>query len=85
MNYSAAAKRSCRNPAHTINSAAETELKRKLSTSELKTLSDKFPLDTVASHVEKVSTSFLVERLTKLILNLLVWVWIPEVLSSALF
>ena len=58
MNYSAAVKQTCKNPAHSINSAAETELKRKLTTSELQTLSGKFPLDTVASHIEKVSTFF---------------------------
>ena len=54
MSYSKAVRGFHANPAPSIQSAAETELKRKLTSDELQTLSEKFSLETVTSHIQKV-------------------------------
>ena len=54
MDYSMAVKGFHRNPVPSIQSAADTELKRKLTTIELQSLSKNFSLETVASHIQKV-------------------------------
>ena len=43
-----------KNPVPTLQSAAETELKRQLNAFELQTLAEKFSLDIVVSNIEKV-------------------------------
>ena len=55
MDYSRAVKGSHMNPVPAIQSSAETELKRRLTAIELQTLSEKFSLETVACHIQKVS------------------------------
>ena len=54
MSYSKAVRGFQANPAPSIQSTAETELKRKLTSDELQTLSEKFSLETVTSHIQKV-------------------------------
>ena len=54
MNYSKAVRDSHKNPVPTLQSAAETELKRQLNAFELQTLAEKFSLDIVVSNIEKV-------------------------------
>ena len=55
MSYSMAVRGSKEDPATSIQSAADTELKRKLTAAELQTLSEKFSLNTVSSHIQKVA------------------------------
>ena len=55
MSYSMAVRGSKEDPATSIQSAADTELKRKLTAAELETLSENFSLNTVSSHIQKVA------------------------------
>ena len=54
MNYAKAVRGSHKNLVPTLQSAADTELKRQLTTFELKTLAEKFSLDVVVSNIQKV-------------------------------
>ena len=83
MNYSKAVRGSHINPVPAIQSAADTEMRRQLTTFELRALSEKFSLETVASHVQKVS-GYLLSVFLKISYISLVWIWISEVPPSTM-
>ena len=61
MNYSKAVKGGTTSQLISINSAAETEIGRKLTKIEISKLSGKFSLDEVMNSIEKVRSFFLLD------------------------
>ena len=70
---------------HSLHSAAETELRRKLSASEVRLLDEKFSLSEVENCVEKVNTIYFnISNTIYIYINLfIVWLWLCKISSHA--
>ena len=83
MSYSGALKGSLKNPLNSIHSSAETELGRRLTRDESRSLSQMFTPEIVYNIIEKVRLIDMCS--TDIIGYHLVWVWISEVSAPDLW